>query len=219
MRKSKPMKPTGNENINTKTYWDMIYENSDKRERYAAQGTSTAYAAGRYIAPTQRFAKAVSFVKDGDKVLDIGCGVGVFTALVKQQNPLSEVWGVDISAKAIADNTLEHPKITYKQHYVGRTPPFPQQYYDIVFSGEVLEHIDQPETLLNEAYNALKPGGIFILTTPSGSSIQSQEHVWEFDHQDVEDLYLQAGFDRVEFVYLDNLEHMYVIFAVGYKPL
>lgn len=213
------MKPTGNENINTRTYWDLIYGDADKRSQYAAQGTSIENVGGVYIKPSTRFEKAASFVKPGNKVLDIGCGVGVFTSLVKRQNPLCEVWGVDISAKAIADNALEHPEITYKQHYIGRTPPFPQQYYDIVFSGEVLEHIDTPQTLFLEAYNALKPGGVFLLTTPSGSSIQSEEHVWEFDHQDVEDLYLQAGFNPVEFVYLDNLEHMYVIFGVGHKPL
>lgn len=37
--------------------------------------------------------------------------------------------------------------------------------FDIVLSTQVLEHVQQPQTYLNEAYRLLKPGGVFICTT------------------------------------------------------
>lgn len=211
------MKQTNNPNINTKTYWNGIYGNEEKREQYAAQGTDLKLVRNNYIKPTARFQKALDNVKDGDRVLDIGCGVGVFTNLVKNTYPNNEVWGVDISNKAIEDNTKENPQITYKHHYIGKEPSFPTEYFDFVFSGEVLEHLDHPKDLFIDAYKALKPGGIFLLSTPNGDSIKSEEHVWEFTHDDVEDLYFSNGFTDVDFIYLPDLEHMLVIMAYGTK--
>lgn len=40
-------------------------------------------------------------------------------------------------------------------------------YYDIVFSGETIEHLYNPENLIKEAQRILKPCGIFIGSTPN----------------------------------------------------
>lgn len=211
------MKATGRPNINTKTYWNTIYGSEIKRSQYASQGTHIAIVDDSIIKPTARFQKAMSFVHNGDKVLDIGCGVGVFTKLVKDTFPESEVWGIDISSKAIEDNQKEHTGIEYLQHYIGNKPSYPQEYFDFVFSGEVLEHLDNPKDLFLEAYNALKPGGTFLLSTPNKDSIQSDEHVWEFAQDDVDDLFISQGFKKVDFHYLPDLEHLLVIMASGVK--
>ena len=211
------MKRTNNPNINTRLYWDSVYADELKRSHYASQGTSVAVNGPYHITPTSRFATALTLIKPQDKVLDIGCGVGQLTKLIKETYKDADVWGVDISLSAIKSNSKERSDITYKQHYIGRKPSFPLNYFDVVFSGETLEHIDTPSDLFTDAYNALKPGGIFILTTPNRDHIKSPEHVWEFDHQDVEDLYLASGFDRVNFIYLDNMEHLMVIMAHGIK--
>lgn len=196
------MKKTGNPNINTKTYWNTRYID---REAYALE------------TGTQRFLKAMEHIKEGDRVLDIGCGIGTFTNLVKEAMPDCEVWGVDISSKAIEQNIKEHTGITYRQHTIGQKPPFPKNYFDFIFSGEVLEHIDHPEDLFNEAHKALKPGGIFMISTPNGDSIKTDEHVWEFNQDDIEDMYYSTGFNNIDFIYLPNLEHLLVIMAMGIK--
>lgn len=211
------MKTTGNPNINTKVYWNTIYGTPQKRAQYAAQGTDVVRVENNFIQPTTRFAQALDLVKAGDRVLDIGCGVGVFTQLVKHTLPTCEVWGVDISSKAIEDNQREHTGIEYKQHYIGQSAKFPQKYFDFVFSGEVLEHLDHPEELFLDAHRALKPGGTFLLSTPNGDSIKSEEHVWEFSQDDVEKLFLDNGFEQVDFHYLPDMEHLLVIMASGVK--
>jgi 2-polyprenyl-3-methyl-5-hydroxy-6-metoxy-1,4-benzoquinol methylase len=211
------MKPTGNPNINNKTYWNMIYSDKQKRDVYAAQGTSINISAGYFIKPTMRFYRAVEEVKEGDKVLDIGCGVGVFTDLVFRERPNCEIWGTDISDRACHDNTVYNPKIKYLCQKVGEQTELPDNYFNFVFSGEVLEHLDEPKNLFLDAYRVLAPRGRFLLTTPCGDAIKSEEHVWEFNHDDIEDLYHANGFDRVKFIYLPDLEHMLVIMAVGIK--
>lgn len=210
------MKATGNLNINTKIYWNTIYGNNHKRNLYATQGTSVEQSDGVVVKPTSRFEYAINHIESSDKVLDIGCGVGVFTRLVKDKHPSCEVWGVDISDKAIEDNKKENPDIKYYQGYIGMLKDIPENYFDVVFTGETLEHLDEPSELISDAYQALKKGGKLILTTPNKDNIMSQEHVWIFDQQDVEDLIL-SKFKEVSFEYLPDMEHLYVIFAVAIK--
>lgn len=208
------------ENINTRQYWNYIYGDAQHRAEYAAQGTCLDGAAivGNYLVkPTTRFNRAAEEIRSGERVLDIGCGVGVFTKLVKSLYPNCEIWGTDISDKAMKDNTLENPLINYRTNTIGNLKDIPLGYFDVVFSGETLEHLDDPNDLFKDAYKCLKPGGRFIVTTPNGSNVKSTEHVWEFTHDDVENLFFTNGFERVRFIYLPDMEHLFVIVAVGYK--
>jgi 2-polyprenyl-3-methyl-5-hydroxy-6-metoxy-1,4-benzoquinol methylase len=204
-------------NPNTKQYWNHVYGDAEKRAGYALHGTPVKQAGVVPGKPTGRFQRALDEIQDGQKVLDIGCGVGVFTSLVKTIHPNCEVWGTDISSQACKDNTLENPTIHYRNLAVGNLGDLPLGSFDVVFSGETLEHLDDPHQLFRDAYQCLKRGGKFILTTPNGLNIQSPEHMWAFDHDDVADLFHGAGFERVRFIYLPDMEHLFVIMAVGYK--
>ncbi len=215
------MKKTGNLNINTKRYWNSIYGDEVARATYDAQGTDEGHLNTSHgvvsSVKTTRFTTALAEVKDGDTVLDMGCGVGTFTKLVKKTYPKCEVWGTDISDQAIEDNKKENPEIVYKHTYIGFQDKLPRNYFDVIFCGETIEHLDEPKEAFREALELLKPGGKFVITTPKEEHIRSEEHVWFYTQEDVENLYLSTGFDRVEFRYLDDLEHMLIIFGVGYK--
>lgn len=203
-------------NPNTRTYWNFEYENEQKRRAYASQGKVEAYVDGFPTQPTWRFYKAVEFIKGGYKVLDIGCGVGQFTKLLKDMKPMCEVWGVDISDKVIEDNKKERDDITYLKKNVGNMSDLPLD-FDVVFSGEVLEHLSDPHLLFLDAYTHLNVRGKFILTTPLRNAVQSIEHMWEFNKEDVLNLYEDHGFIDVQFVDLPDGEDGIVIFAVGVK--
>lgn len=204
-------------NINSKTYWNGIYGTPEKRGQYADQGTDYVHSHGNIVSPTKRFEKTLEFVKDGDKFLDIGCGVGVMTKLIKNTYPNCEVWGVDISDVAIAENAKERPDITYMQHYIGGTRLPKDAYFDVVFAGEVVEHLDDPLDVFKDAYRALKPGGMLIVTTPREEAIKSPEHTWFFTENDIDKLYTDTGFSHPRFVFLPDMEHLLVLYAVGVK--
>lgn len=83
---------------------------------------------------------SVSKLNRGDRVLDIGCGVGI---LVDQFNQLGyQAVGVDVNTEAIK-NSLRPEKC----FLVGTTAKlnFPDNYFDLVVSREVLEHISETE--------------------------------------------------------------------------
>jgi SAM-dependent methyltransferase len=45
--------------------------------------------------------------------------------------------------------------------------PFPDSEFDLVFSDNVMEHLENPESVFAEVFRVLKPGGIFMAKTPN----------------------------------------------------
>lgn len=197
-------------NPNTQTYWNGVYSGEANRVKYEKETFGPS-------GDSQRFFRVLEEIKNGDKVLDIGCGIGVLTRMIKDAYPAAEVWGTDIASSTIEDNTAQHPDITYKHLLIGEQGAVPTEYFDVVFSGEVLEHIEDPQQLFLDAYSYLKPGGKFIVTTPLLNRIASTEHIWSFEYSDIEQMSKETGFIDQHFVYLPNMEHYFVIFSIGTK--
>lgn len=199
-------------NINTAEYWNNIYGSPEKREEYRKneKGTSTKET-------TNRFLEALKLIKDWDRVLDIGCGIGTFTKLVKDTYPHAFVWGVDISDKVIADNLEERKDITYRTGVVGNLPTQPN-HFDVVFAGEVLEHLDDPDHLFMDAFVALKAKGTFVISTPLLDVINIEEHMWFFSPEDIIKLFEDHGFKEVALLELPDDEGKTIIYAKGVKP-
>jgi len=197
------MKRTDELQINSRTYWNYIY--------------TTPAKAVDYWTPTRRFVKALSYVNDGDKVIDIGCGVGVLTRMIQKERQGCEVWGTDISDEVIKNDLVDDPRTEYRVGFAGEQKDLPDEYFDVVFSGEVIEHMDLPETLFSEAYRILKPGGKLIITCPKDDNVRSPEHLWYFNKDDMVKFYKDAGFKEPEFIELDGTEYLVVFFCVGEK--
>lgn len=98
-------------------------------------------------------------------VLDLGCGNGSFSVFMAKAG--FNVTGLDHSSSGIQIAREKHPSVDFSQYDV--TQPLPSEYhgsFDAVVSAEVIEHLLLPRRLMEAALTALKPGGLFILTTP-----------------------------------------------------
>lgn len=103
-------------------------------------------------------------LKDGERVLDFGCGTGTLTILIKQSVRQIQVYGVDVDAAIleIARKKIgEHSGDIYFQQYDGHTLPYGAAYFDKVLSTLVFHHLShsQKQRALFEIYRVLKPGG------------------------------------------------------------
>ncbi|MBU1086241.1 MAG: class I SAM-dependent methyltransferase [Candidatus Omnitrophica bacterium] len=95
--------------------------------------------------------------------LDIGCGSGERTTIFDEFN--RKIYGVD----NLDWRDIIHSKnIDFKKENFLKTGlSYPDDKFDIVFSFDVIEHIDDAESLVRNAFRVLKKNGVFILGTPN----------------------------------------------------
>ena len=127
----------------------------------------------------------------GKLVVDAGCGVGYGSVFLAASARL--VLALDISTEALraAREEYSHPKVALINADCGRLP-LSDNSVDIVAAFEVIEHLDDWQTLISEAARVLAPHGQLLVSTPN--RIYSQEsrhelnpfHVHEFEYSEFE---------------------------------
>ena len=116
-------------------------------------------------------------LEKNSKLLEIGCGRGDFLKAFVESG--MKCHGVDISdsAKEICPEAdietidLLNDKL-----------PYPDNFFDIVYSKSVVEHFYYPEKIFEEAYRVLKPSGILITLTPEWEYIYKSFYE-DFSHR------------------------------------
>jgi len=132
----------------------VFYNNLQKNENY-------------YPKHKQEFDIAKQYIQKIDKVLEVGSGAGYFGDLIKVKNYV----GLEFSNDAIEVAHKKGLKLineslaTHAQHYVN--------FYDVVCSFQVLEHIADPYNFIAECIKCLKPKGKLIFAVPSEGSFLS----------------------------------------------
>jgi 2-polyprenyl-3-methyl-5-hydroxy-6-metoxy-1,4-benzoquinol methylase/glutaredoxin-related protein len=98
-------------------------------------------------------------------VVDVGCGSWGFACIFPKLQGCKTGIGLDISLTALRESR----KKLSNYYYVASNQrvPLANNSTDIVFAGEVVEHVVDPVRLIDEVHQVLKPNGIFILTTPN----------------------------------------------------
>jgi SAM-dependent methyltransferase len=108
----------------------------------------------------------------GKHVLDLGCGTGYGTARIAGK--CASICGVDISDEAITYATQKYhaPNLTYRtiRKIEDKRLPFADATFDVIISFQVIEHISDTETFLDEVCRLLKPSGLVIVATPDRST-------------------------------------------------
>lgn len=123
---------------------------------------------GEFSASRARFWEELEFLKDhtthDDHVIDIGCGNGRFSPLIKERH--AKYTGIDYSEKLIAEARRLHPNEEFLVSD-GKTIPFPPHSFDVAYSFAVLHHIPSRERraqFIKEIARVLHPDGILVLT-------------------------------------------------------
>ena len=98
------------------------------------------------------------------RVLDVGCGDGFFSSQILQRFNLKNVYGLDISSKAVDLARLKHPEINFQQSALNHIPEETNS-IDSITMIEVIEHLVDIEGTLKELFRVMKPGGILLIAT------------------------------------------------------
>jgi methionine biosynthesis protein MetW len=101
--------------------------------------------------------------KNRCKVLDVGCGDG---SLLEPFCRSQECYGVDVSEAQLKKAQKKGIRI-YRVDLESGTLPFADDFFDLVICSETIEHLLDPDNLLQEIHRTVRCRGIFILTFPN----------------------------------------------------
>lgn len=111
----------------------------------------------------ERIKKIVELTGVGEKILDIGCGIGLIGEQIKKKGNI--VYGIDLSKGAV--NNARKKGIIAKVADIQKKIPFKNNFFDGIILGEIIEHIYDTDKFLQEVRRKLKKDGYIILTTPN----------------------------------------------------
>lgn len=109
--------------------------------------------------------------KNPVKILDIGCGDGVYETLLSENTKkVAEFYGTDISHQQLKKTAGLFKEIKINDIDNERLP-FNDSTFDVVICSEVMEHVFEPERIITEARRVLKRNGVLVLTVPNAGFI------------------------------------------------
>jgi len=98
-----------------------------------------------------------------NRILDIGCADGSLVIKFKKH---CETFGVDISQNAVK-MAKEAGINAYEVDVSSQKLPFQDEYFDIIYMGDVIEHLTNPDHAIKEVTRVLKWNGFLVLSTPN----------------------------------------------------
>jgi ubiquinone/menaquinone biosynthesis C-methylase UbiE len=112
-----------------------------------------------------------SEISSRSRVLEVGCGTGNYILAIESALGCS-CWGTDPSAEMLAK--ARPGKVCFQMSRAERLPFLPAC-FDLVFSVDVIHHLDDRSTCYREGWRVLKPGGRMCTVTDSEWIIRHRE--------------------------------------------
>ncbi len=129
--------------------------------------------------------KHLSKIPRTAKVLDAGCGYGIYSMFLSQRGV--RVDAIDLDASRVAEiekHKAEYPPLKNITTFVGSLTklPYSSNSYDAIVCSDVVEHIADENAAFSELARVLKPKGMLIFSVPYNS--QNSRKVYKnFGHE------------------------------------
>lgn len=159
----------------------------------------------------------LSQIERGAKILDAGCGGGDFSIGLHEAG--YTVFGSDLSVSAIAHaRSAGTGRYEVASLYDHLAEPFGINCFDAIVCVEVIEHLYSPARFVMRAHEALRPGGLLIVSTPywgylknvvlaltnrmdrALTALWEGGHIKHFSRTTLTKLMEQQGFQTVKFI-------------------
>jgi SAM-dependent methyltransferase len=190
----------------TEAQISQAYDSSyygEKEEKFSSplvEKTLDYFRSGR----AQRVSR---YVKDGARILDVGCGNGRFLKYLLKFGSY-ELYGTEMEGNS-AKRASRVIEIKLK---TGTLEPndFPDNYFDVVTLFHVFEHLAEPKETLKTICRIVKPGGVVVFSFPNIASYQAKvykgkwlhldppRHLFFFNPMDFIDLMQKFGFKVIK---------------------
>ncbi len=123
-----------------------------------------------------RYRKVAGLIEEekAGRMLDVGCSSGIFSKRFIKKG--WKVHGIDIARNKVAmaiKNGLDA-----KAADLTKKLPYKDGFFDLIFAGEVIEHLVDTDFFLTEMNRILKKGGKLIITTPNLASLENKFRIF-----------------------------------------
>lgn len=119
-----------------------------------------------YLIDKNEYDYTKKFVNKGDFVLDIGCGKGSFSLKIPDAN----YTGLEITDQELGYKNIKIINETIEKHAIKN-----KNKYEVVCAFQLLEHIDNIFSFIENALICLKNNGYFVISVPNNNSFVSLE--------------------------------------------
>jgi 2-polyprenyl-3-methyl-5-hydroxy-6-metoxy-1,4-benzoquinol methylase len=157
-----------------------------------------------------------SVLNTGNRLLDVGCGDGGFALKIKDK--FSKIYGAEIAKEAAL--IARKRNVSASLMDLNLSLSYKNNIFDAVTCLDVIEHLLDPDSFIEEIYRVLKPAGQLVLTTPNIRNFRNlytlvfkgifpqtspDTFVWRgghlhfFTREDIKNIFKKAGFKRIEF--------------------
>ena len=152
------------------------------------------------------------FPTNAKTVLDIGCGEGAFASLIKEKFK-TETWGIEYMEDhgKQAEKSLDKVFIGPCENFI---EDLPDNYFDVIYCNDVLEHLVDPEWVLEKLQPKLSEQGIIISSIPNmryhsalkklvinksweyeRSGVMDKTHLRWFTKKSIKNMYERLGYE------------------------
>lgn len=161
-------------------YLDPVEEISPEIDGTRLTDQEASYIETQLQANAQKFKHQVEVFKkhlsiENARVLDIGCGGGLFLAMLKREGTHVQAVGIELSDSRAQYAATKHGLEIHKHPIES---DFWQKgyanYFDAVTLWDVIEHVNYPFQTLQSAANVLKKDGLLLIDTPCRDSFYHQ---------------------------------------------
>lgn len=133
--------------------------------------------------------------------LEVGCGTGYVLQGVAAAFPAARICGTEAQTGGLQFAAGRVPRASFLQ-MDARRMPFDRE-FDAIGAFDVIEHINEDETVLAQMQRALRPGGHLLLTVPQHPFLWSEydvraHHVRRYTGSELRQKLAQAGFEIVK---------------------
>jgi 2-polyprenyl-6-hydroxyphenyl methylase/3-demethylubiquinone-9 3-methyltransferase len=204
---------------------------------YTDYGWKSAAASHMHVHFMPHILELAGALPPGSRILDVGCGNGFTCGEFLKRGYY--VVGIDLSEQGIAIARQSYPGGRFEVLPADaqllealHEPPF-----DLIISTEVVEHLYDPRSYARGCFDALKPGGRFICTTPYHGYLKNlilsvaskwDEHanpLWDGGHiklwsrRTLSRLLVETGFENIQFRGAGRLPYLWMTMVMsGDKP-
>jgi len=139
-----------------------------------------------------RFRLAPLVKVHGEKVLDIGCGIGTAAIMLASQG--NEVTGYEINKQCLDFCNFKKNKVDLPVTFTDKLPDLSQ--FTVIVTIDVLEHIEDLRSFIKMIGDSVQPGTRFYHNEPKKEELYTDtHHPQHFDHTEkISEYLMEAGF-------------------------